>query len=120
MKTTFLLLSLVSAYMAALQPHTLVCDPEKGQTDPGNWITYADQNTRGLTPAEPAADRKVIACIHRIFRDNYQPIGVTVSHSAEHNANSSEMVAWHPNRYGHPYNYHLMNFKSVQGFRKGD
>lgn len=86
------------------------CDPEKVKNAPGNWITYADQNTRGLTPAELAAERKLIASIHQVFKDNYKPIGVTASHSANYDINPSETDTRHPNRYGHTYYYLLMNF----------
>lgn len=86
------------------------CDPEKIKTAPGTWTTYADQNTGGLTVVELADERKLIASINQIFQDNYNPIGVTARHSANYDKNPTSINVGHPNRYGHPYYYLLMNF----------
>lgn len=86
------------------------CDSEKIKTAPGTWTTYVDQNTGGLTAAELAAERKLIASINQIFQDNYKPVGVTARHSANYDMKSSDIDTRHPNRYGHPYYYLLMNF----------
>lgn len=86
------------------------CDAEKIKTAPGTWTTYDDQNTGGLTAAELAAERKLIASINQIFQDNYKPVGVTARHSANYDMKSSDIDTRHPNRYGHPYYYLLMNF----------
>ena len=111
MRTFILLLVILSAnVVAAQQTIASGCDPEKITTAPGSWITYVDKNTRGLTPAELAAERKIIASIHQVFKDNYTPIGVTASHSANYDINNSEVDTRHPNRFGHPYYYLLMNF----------
>lgn len=86
------------------------CDPEKIKIAPGTWTTYADQNTGGLTVAELAAERKLVASINKIFQDNYKPIGVTARHSTNYDMRPSEIDTRHTNRYGHPYYYLLMNF----------
>ncbi len=86
------------------------CDPEKIKTAPGTWITYPDQNTGGLSTAELAAERKLIASINQVFQDNYKPVGVTASHSANYDMQPPLVDTQHPNRYGHPYYYLLMNF----------
>lgn len=86
------------------------CDPEKIKTAPGTWTTYVDQNTGGLTAAELAAERKLVASINKVFQDNYKPVGVTARHSANYDMKPSEIDTRHPNRYGHPYYYLLMNF----------
>ncbi|MGC4232952.1 MAG: hypothetical protein QM594_08235 [Niabella sp.] len=77
MKMTALILLLVlhSIFVSAQTD----CDPDKIKTAPGTWITRGDQNTGGLTAAELAAERKLIASIHQIFRDNYQHVGVSIS-----------------------------------------
>ncbi len=114
MKISFLLFLLVfgSSIVSAqgLPAGQAGCDPEKIKTTPGTWITRADVNTGGLSAAELAAERKLIASIHQVFRDNYKPVGVTASHGANYDMNSSEVDTRHANRYGHPYNYLLMNF----------
>ncbi len=107
MKTLFLLFLLVlNSIIVSAQ---VDCDPVKIKTIPGTWITRADVNTGGLTAAELAAERKLIASIHQVFKENYNPVGVTASHGANYNKNS-EIDPQHTNRYGHPYNYLLMNF----------
>ncbi len=108
MKTTALIfLFVLPSILVSAQAD---CDPEKIKTAPGTWITSPDQNTGGLSAAELAAERKLIAAIHQVFQDNYQPVGATASHGANYDMNSSEVDTRHPNRYGHPYNYLLMNF----------
>lgn len=102
----FLFLLLLNNIIVSAQTD---CDLEKIKTAPGTWITRADVNTGGLTAAELAAERKLIASIHQVFRDNYKPVGVTASHGANYDK-ISEIDPQHPNRYGHPYKYLLMNF----------
>lgn len=85
------------------------CDPEKVKTAPGTWISRADVNTGGLSATELAAERKLVASIKQIFRDNYKPVGVTASDGANYDKDS-EVDSQNPNRYGHTYNYLLMNF----------
>lgn len=113
MKISFLLFLLVfgSSIVSAqgLPAGQADCDPEKIKTAPGTWITRADVNTGGLTAAELAAERKLITSISQVFRDNYKPVGVTASHGANYDK-ISEIDPKHTNRYGHPYNYLLMNF----------
>lgn len=110
MKNFIFLLFIVSSSITvtAQASNDSGCDPEKIKTAPGRWVTYADQNTRGLTPAELSAERKIIASIHQVFKDNYTPIGVTASYSANYDINNIDTR--HPNRFGHPYYYLMMNF----------
>ncbi len=108
MKTIILLFLLVFETIMIFAQEA--CDPEKIKTAPGTWTSFTDQNTGGLTPAELAAERKLVASIRQVFQDNYKPVGVTARHSANYNMNPSEINARHPNRYGHPYSYMLMNF----------
>ena len=107
MKTLFLLFLLVFGRSVVSAQG---CDSEKVKTAPGSWTTYDDQNIGGLTAAELAAERKLIASINQIFQDNYKPVGVTARHSANYDMKPSEIDTRHPNRYGHPYYYLLMNF----------
>lgn len=107
MKTITLIFLLVFETIIAF---TQNCDPENIKTAPGSWTTYPDQNTGGLTAAELAAERKLIASINQVFQDQYKPVGVTAQHSANYDMKPSDIDTRHPNRYGHPYYYLLMNF----------
>ncbi len=113
MKISFLLFLLVfgSSIVSAQGPPAgqADCDPEKIKTASGTWISRPDVNTSGLSAAELAAERKLIASISQVFRDNYKPVGVTASHGANYDK-ISEIDPKHTNRYGHPYYYLLMNF----------
>ncbi len=110
MKIIFLIALVVSGNITVSAQEG--CDSEKIKTAPGTWTTYVDQNTGGLTTAELTTERKLIASINKIFQDNYKPVGVTARHSANYDMKPSDIDSRHPNRYGHPYYYLLMNFRN--------
>ena len=85
---------LISGILLSLKASSQTCQQEELTKKPGVWKTGLQGSTSGVSAADLAREKEVVAKAFNIIKENYQPMGCVVSWSGVYGFNPATGKDW--------------------------